>query len=260
MKFGICDSSLERIPVSIEAGIDYVEMGVSNTLTPLEPDEVFEPVRRRIEALGVRPEAFNLFFPRSVRLTGPDVNWDLVRRYSAVAVKRCASVGGQVMVVGSGGSRNVPEGFSWDEAWAQLRQAFTIIGEEAAKWSVIIAIEPLRRQESNIINYVSEGVQMAKEVDHPNIQVLADFYHMAEGDEPLAHLLDAGPLLAHVHVADTGRFYPGSGSYDYPAFMKYLKQAGYDAHISMEGRWNYEKLAEEASAGLAFLRETWEAA
>lgn len=258
MKVGICDSDLDRIPISIAAGIDYVEMGVSSTLIPLEPNEAWKPIKGRIQKLGVKPEAWNLFFPRTVRITGPDVDWDLVQRYAATAIERAASVGGKVMVVGSGGSRNVPEGFSWDEAWTQMVQAFKIIGAEAAKWDVVIAIEPLRPQESNIVNYVSEGVQMAKEVNHPNIKVLADFYHIDEGQEPMNHILDAGPWLAHVHVADTGRLYPGSGSYDYATFIKYLKQADYDARISMEGRWNYEKLAEEVSAGLRFLRRMWE--
>lgn len=260
MKFGICDSDLNRIPISIAAGIDYVEMGVSNTLVPLEPEATWKPIKERIQALGVKPEAWNLFFPATVRITGPQVDWDLVQRYAATAVERAASVGGKVMVVGSGGARNVPEGFSWDEAWAQLVHAFRLLGQEAAKWDVIIAIEPLRRQESNIVNYVSEGVMMAKEVNHPNVRVLADFYHIVEGDEPLEHLLEAAPYLAHVHVADSGRLYPGSGSYDYRTFMRYLRRAGYDARISMEGRWNYEKLSEEATAGLAFLRRMWEEA
>ena len=260
MKFGVCDANLDRIQVAIEAGIDYVEMGVSNTLMPLEPEAAFAPVRAQIEALRVRPEAFNLFFPGTVRITGPNVDWDLVRRYAAVGVERAASVGGKSMVIGSGGARNVPDGFSWDEAWIQLRQTFGIVGEEAAKWDVTIVIEPLRRQESNIVNYTTEGLRLAREVNHPNICVLADFYHMAELDEPLTNLLEIAPLLRHVHVADTGRFRPGSGAYDYPGFMKNLKQAGYDLRISMEGNWHYEQFGEEVAAGLAFLRQMWAAA
>ncbi|NLS77827.1 MAG: sugar phosphate isomerase/epimerase [Chloroflexi bacterium] len=260
MKFGVCDASFDRIPVAIEAGIDYVEMGVSNTLMPLEPEATFAPVRAKIEALAVRPEAFNLFFPGTVRITGPNVDWELVRRYSAVAVQRCAQVGGQSMVIGSGGARNVPDGFSWDEAWGQLRQAFRIVGEEAAKVGVTIVIEPLRRQESNIVNYTTEGYRLAQEVNHPNICVLADFYHMAELDEPLTNLLEIAPLLRHVHVADTGRFRPGSGAYDYAGFMKYLKQTGYNARISMEGNWHFEQYGQEVADGLAFLRKMWAAA
>jgi sugar phosphate isomerase/epimerase len=259
VKFGVCDADFDRIQIAIDAGVDYVEMGVSNTLTPLEPEEVFAPVRKRIQALSVKPEAFNLFFPGSVRITGPDVDWDLVKRYAATAVERCASVGGEVMVIGSGGARNVPEGYSWDEAWTQLVQAFRITGEEAAKNGVVIAIEPLNKNESNIVNYVTDGAQLAKEVDVPAVQVLADFYHMDELDEPLSHLIDVGSI-AHVHVADSGRYRPGSGTYDYPTFFKNLKQIGYDKHISMEGRWNYDQWAEEVAAGLAFLREQWAAA
>ena len=260
VKFGVCSSDFDQIQIAIDAGVEYVEMGVSNTLTPLESDETFEPVRKRIEALSCKSEAFNLFFPGSVRITGPNVDWDLVRRYAAKAVERAASVGGKAMVIGSGGARNVPEGYSWDEAWKQLVKAFTITGEEAAKWDVTIVIEPLRKQESNIVNFVSEGVQLAKEIGHPNVKVLADFYHIDEGDEPMTHILDAGPMLAHVHVADTGRFRPGSGAYDYDTFFKYLKQINYAGLISMEGTWNAGQFGDEVTAGLAFLREKWAAA
>lgn len=260
VKFGVCSSNWEQIQQAIDAGVDYVEMGVSSILQPLEPDEVFAETKAKIDALAVKPEAFNLFFPGSVRITGPDVDWDLVRRYAAKATERCAMVGGEVMVIGSGSARNVPEGFDWDEAWTQLAQAFRICGQEAAKHDVMIVIEPLRSQESNIVNQVADGVKMAQEVDHPNVQVLADFYHMDELNEPLTHLLDAGDMLKHVHVADSGRYRPGSGSYDYYTFFTYLKQIGYDAHISMEGRWNEDQFAQEVAAGLAFLKEKWAAA
>ena len=257
VKFGVCSSSFDQIQAAIDAGVEYVEMGVSNTLTPLESDETFAPVRERIEALSVQPEAFNLFFPGSVRITGPDVDWDLVQRYAATAVERAASVGGKSMVIGSGGARNVPEGYSWDEAWKQLVKAFAITGEQAAKWDVTIVIEPLRKQESNIVNFVSEGVQLAKEIGHPNVKVLADLYHIEEGAEPLEHVADAGAMLAHVHVADTHRFRPGSGVYNYNAFFKALKQANYDGRISMEGAWHPKMFGEEVAAGLAFLQEKW---
>ncbi len=260
MKFGICDSNLDRIPIAAAAGADYVELAVSGNLMPLEPDEVWEPVRQQIMALPLKPEAFNNFFPGAVRVTGPDVDWAKVEAYAARAIQRAAMVGGKVMVVGSGGARNVPDGFSWDEAWAQLRHLFQMMGPIAAKWGITIVIEPLRRQESNIVNLVTEGLRMAREVNHPNIKALADFYHMDELGEPLEHLLDAGPDLGHVHVADTGRFRPGSGVYPYPTFFRYLKQAGYDRRISMENRWDYDHLQDEMQDSLRFLREQWEKA
>jgi sugar phosphate isomerase/epimerase len=260
MKFGICDPDLKRIPSLVGTGVEYVELAVSSNLTPLATDAEWEPVRKEIMALPFKAEAFNLFYPGNMRITGPDVNWELVEKYASKAIERCAKVGGQVMVIGSGGARQVPEGFSWDEAWGQLRQMFKLLGPIAGKWGVTIVSEPLRKQECNILNLVSEGVRMAREVNHPNIKTLADFYHIDELGEPLQHIIDAGPYLAHVHVADTGRWRPGSGSYDYPTFFKNLKKIGYDAHISMEGRWNYDKYAEEASAGIKFMREVWKKA
>ena len=95
---------------------------------------------------------------------------------------------------------------------------------------------------------------MAKRVDMPEVAVLADFYHMDEEDEPLSNIADAGAQLAHVHVADTGRLYPGTGSYDYPGFWAALGEAGYDARISVECNWR--DFPSEVAPAMAFLRQS----
>ena len=59
-----------------------------------------------------------------------------------------------------------------------------------------LAIEPLNRKESNIINSVAEGVRFARQVNRPEIRVLADFYHIDEEREPLDTLKTNGEWLA----------------------------------------------------------------
>ena len=76
----------------------------------------------------------------------------------------------------------------------------------------MLVIEPLNRAESNIANSVAEGVRFAEAVSRPEVKVLADFYHMDEENEPLDELVVNAGWLAHVHLADTGRMSPGTGS------------------------------------------------
>ncbi|WP_023849291.1 hypothetical protein [Ponticoccus alexandrii] len=42
---------------------------------------------------------------------------------------------------------------------------------------------------------------------------------MDEKAEPFGTLIRNADLLAHVHLADTGRHRPGRGTYDYPGFF-----------------------------------------
>src|SRR5690606_21284794 len=103
---------------------------------------------------------------------------------------------------------------------------------------ITIVIEPLNRKESNIINSVLEAMEIAKKVNRKSIKVLADFYHMEEENEPLKNIAIAREYIKHIHVADTGRYSPGTGIYPYEQFTKYVEMANYNGRISIECSWN----------------------
>ena len=96
---------------------------------------------------------------------------------------------------------------------------------------------------------------MAQEIDQASVGVLADFYRMMEGGEPLENIANCDSQLIHVHLADTGRLWPGSGAYDYDSFFNHLKQARYDGRMSLE--CSYDDFPENAKAALAFLKDKW---
>jgi sugar phosphate isomerase/epimerase len=125
----------------------------------------------------------------------------------------------------------------------------------AATQGLTIAIEPLRQAESNVINTVAQGVEIAQRVERETVRVLADFYHMDEEAEPLEHLVSYKDWLAHIPVADTGRYAPGTGNYPYQAFSAYLGEAGYSGYISIECRW--QDFAAEAAPAVQFLRQVF---
>ena len=65
------------------------------------------------------------------------------------------------------------------------------------------AIEPLNRQESNIVNSVAEGLALMRRVKRDEVQILADYYHMALESEDLSILRQAGPALRALKSAST---------------------------------------------------------
>lgn len=256
MKFGCC-ASIDNAEAVHRAGFDYLEAGVT-LLIPDEDDASFAPILAKYRASPIPVAAFNLFLPRDLKIVGPEIDPARMERYVSRALARMQAIGAAIAVIGSGGSRNVPEDFSRDEATVQIVRFLELVADAADQTDVTIAIEPLNRKELNIINSVAEGVQFARQVNRPSIRVLADFYHMDEDSEPLTEISANQDWLAHIHVADTGRLAPGTGQYPYTEFADQLRQAGYDGMVSVECSW--KDFEAEAAPSLAFLRRVFSTA
>jgi sugar phosphate isomerase/epimerase len=159
------------------------------------------------------------------------------------------------VVWGSAGSRNVPEGFSREQARDQIAAFLTMAGEVARRSHVIVAIEPLRRQESNILNTGAEALEMVRRVKHPNIRMIIDYFHLREENED-PRIIEIGRReIVHLHFANPhGRVWPHDLMEDdhYAAFFGYLKKTGYSGGISIEGQGSFEK---DGKASREFFRQ-----
>ncbi len=252
MRFGICTTP-ENIDIVEQAGFDYVELTL-NAVAAL-PDDEFQSLLRKVDSSRIKVEACNGFFPWNMRVVGPNANLDAIRSYIRVALSRVAQLGGKAMVVGNGGSRRMPEGYARETVAAQFSEVLSIIGGEAAKYGIVGAVEPLNVRETDFINSIAEGAAIVRAVNHPNIKLLADFYHMRMDGEPMAALLEAQGLLRHVHVANSNdRVFPVDAGEDlYAAFFDVLRRIGYDERVSIEA--GVKNLAKEAPLALAVLKK-----
>ena len=147
------------------------------------------------------------------------------------------------IVFGSGGSRSIPEGFSKDSAFIQFIRLCKDLGPIAAKYQVILVIEPLNTSEVNFINSVAEGAKIVEATNHPNIKLLADIYHMLRENESPDEIIKYGHLIKHAHVAENnGRAVPGTHNENLSSYYKAFKKIGYKGKISIEGRWENMEL------------------
>lgn len=106
---------------------------------------------------------------------------------------------------------------------------------EAGQSGVRIALEPINRYETTLINTVAQGLALIEQVGSPNLGLLFDTFH-ANIEEPSieASLQAAGDRLFHVHVADSNRWYPGAGHVDFPKAFGALQRMNYGGFISGE--------------------------
>ena len=238
MKIGCCISladvtKSDKISVLRRLGYDYAELPLSQ-IADLS-DEDFKRLLTKINELP--SEACNLFYPPSVRLTGADVNMKTVHDYTRRAVKRASELGAEIIVLGSGGAKNIPEGFPHDKAKEQFMAILQSINEIAAAYGITIVLEPLNTNESNFITTVTEGLEIVREAGCANIQLLADYYHMRMENESLNVIAEAKEHLRHVHIAaKEGRAFPKDGDgEDYKSLFDALKATGYTGRVSIEG-------------------------
>jgi sugar phosphate isomerase/epimerase len=271
MRFGCCVGTREQIDILARAGYDFCELPAA-VVHPFEDDVTALPALRELEQAPLRPESFNVLVPPQLPLAGPTVDHDALRTYLRRAFTRMVNLGAQVVVLGSGGARRIPEDTPRRQGLRQLAGSLALALEESNRAGITLALEHLNRKETNTFNSVAEAQQFIEGAaderretdseDEPTsladqgMHLLVDLHHIEVEQEPLEHVVDAAALIAHAHVADGGRRAPGSGGYDYAGFMMVLRKAGYDRRISAECSW--EDLAAQAAGALAFMRHSWE--
>jgi sugar phosphate isomerase/epimerase len=254
VQVGYC-AQLKEIAAAKAAGFDYLELRVAEVAAL--SDEEFEKLLAQVKQLNISVPAANVFIPPAIKLTGSAIDKDQQMTYVRKAFDRLTRLGVQVVIFGSGGARTVPEGFSKTEAFNQLVEFGKHIAPEARARRLTILVEPLRKQECNIINTAGEGLKLVEAVNHPNFQLMVDFYHLAEEKENPAIIIKARTHIRHLHMANPqGRVFPLKWEeFDYAQFFKNLRRIGYNKRISVEA--SSKDFASEAPQAIALLRRAF---
>jgi hydroxypyruvate isomerase len=135
-------------------------------------------------------------------------------------------------------SGNRIEGVSHAQTHADCVETVKAVADLAAARNVEILLENIDPIENRnyFLTSLTEIFQVAREVNHPNVKVLYDFFHeqIAEGNL-IAKLPPNIDLIALVHVADVpGRHEPGTGEINYSNIFKRLHELNYRGNIAME--------------------------
>ena len=179
MRLGIC-AGINQAKTIADAGADYIELSVAGDLIPDDGDDAWKDKRAAIEAMPLKAEAFNSFV-RTGKIVGPDADFARLESYARTAAARAAQVGGKIIVFGSGGARQVPEGYAREAADADLLRFLNLCADAYETTGVIVVIEPLAYAECNILNTVDEGADMARRVARPGVRGAGG--HVSYGSE-----------------------------------------------------------------------------
>ena len=126
-------------------------------------------------------------------------------------------------------------GVSREQALRWLGEALDDLGEHAARHGVPLLYEPLNRYETNLCNRLGDTAAFLRSLRTKNVRILADLFHMNLEERDLAGALrDAGPLVGHVHFADSNRQAIGLGHTDIAPVIGALREIGYVGYLSAE--------------------------
>ncbi|MGB6432232.1 MAG: sugar phosphate isomerase/epimerase family protein [Candidatus Acidiferrales bacterium] len=251
VRIGYC-GPISQIDAAKAAGFDYMDLRTSEVAALSDAD--YAQLGAKLKQIDFPVLDTYLFIPGNIKLSGPNIDKDQQMAYVRLALDRVSKLGARVVAMGSGPARSYPEGFSKDEAYAQLVDFCKRLGPEARARNVIIAIEPLRPEESNLIGSLAEALAFIKVVNDPNIQLNLDYYQFEMVKEDPADILAAGDHIVHIHMANpTGRVLPLRwDEYNYAPLFANLRKIGYDREMGVEA--SSTDFAKEAPESIAFLR------
>jgi len=149
----------------------------------------------------------------------------------------------------------VKPGMDHAQAMDWLVEALRECSAAARPHGIRLALEPINRYETTLINNAAEGLDLIERVGADNFGLLLDTFHMniEEADiEASIHACDE--RIFHFHVADSNRWYPGAGHLDFRSILKALFDTSYQGWVSGEflPKPDVKTAAQE---GIAYLRQ-----
>ena len=116
-----------------------------------------------------------------------------------------------------------------------LFDAMQRCAKSAEDYGVRLAVEPMSKTITNVLNNVAETTEFLKKLGSPQVGILADTWHMnGEEDSIIAALVAAKSYLFHVHFADNQRRAPGTGNLHFGEIINTLKILDYAGYITVE--------------------------
>jgi sugar phosphate isomerase/epimerase len=125
----------------------------------------------------------------------------------------------------------------------------------AQNHGIRLALEPINRYETSLVNTAAQGLDLIGRVGAGNFGLLLDTFHMNIEEADIEESIRlCSKNIFHFHVADSNRWHPGAGHLDFRSILTSLLSTGYSGWISGEFLPNPEA-GIAAGKGIAYLRK-----
>jgi len=226
-------SIAELFPKIADMGFDVVEIAVED---PALID--VKAVQEALVKYNLKANVCGAFGPsRDLTNEDPAVHQNCFD-YIAACLDICVALGtdffGGPMYSAVGKARMVPaeqRKKEWDLAVHNLR----IVCDMAAARGLRIALEPLNRFESDLVNTAEDVLRLVKNIQHPAAGIMLDGFHMSIEERDVEQaIVTAGDQLIHLQVSENYRGTPGTGQTPWWAYRRGLEAINYKGTVTIE--------------------------
>ena len=245
MKFAVCseifDAPIEEtLKTAGELGFDGVEIAPFNLTDNVEnvPASRRKELRSAADSAGIQISGLHwlLLTPKGLHATTPD---DTLRqrtwKYVEALVDFCADLGGEFLILGSPGQRNLVEDDTLDRAIDRVVPHLRDVGDVAARRGVTFCLETLEPPQTPYLNRIEDTKELLEKVDHPHVNFMLDtrVMEIMTGDAP-GVIRKYGARASYFHANQPDGRGPGMGDYDFRPVFKALDEVDYSGWVSVE--------------------------
>jgi len=168
-------------------------------------------------------------------LTNPDDRPGYLQRIGS-SLKCCSELGAPMMITCTG---NVQTGLSRDVQRQSIVDGLRAAAELAAGAEVTLVLEPLNSlvdHQGYFLDQPDAAADIVREVNHPNVALLFDIYHMQIMRGNVIETIRANlDVIRHFHSAGVpGRHELDTGELDYPRIFQAVSDMGYEGCFGLE--------------------------
>jgi len=214
-------------------GFDAVEIAVED---PKNFDPVY--VRRKLDENNLKCCAICSILGSDRDLRGDAAQQKNAMEYLSKIIDYCETLNSPMVVGPLYSCVGRADGYSGRERqlqWWTAVKNLRNLAKYAEKRNVILAIEPLNRFETDMINTCAQALQLIHDIKSPVVKIHLDTFHMnIEEKDPALAILKAGKNLAHFHASGNDRGTPGNDHINWASIAASLKKIKYNGAIVIE--------------------------
>jgi len=240
MRFGIrfslwsrawSNANLDLIQHARDLGYSAFEIGLANL-----PQVDAKAIRQRAEASGIEIVS-TISIPRDRALTAPD---PAVRKqgiaFLKAVVERVRDMNCRLLAGMPYGSPGVFTGAGpTTDEMQRIAEALKETAEVAKAYDITLAIEPVNRYETYLLNTTAQAQALVDAIGEENVGLLLDTYHMNIEERGIADTLRRhSASLRYLHLNESDRGLLGGGNVDWRGVFNVLKEIRYTGIATIE--------------------------
>ena len=119
--------------------------------------------------------------------------------------------------------------------YAAIVEALTPVARRAGELGMKLGLEPCNRYETHLLNTAAQSLRLLERIDEPSTTIHLDTYHMNIEEKGIGHgFRVAGPRAPYIHISESDRGVPGTGTIDWDDAFAALAGIGFNGDLVIE--------------------------